>query len=140
MISRAKIAIISAVLVSVAAVFWVTASRRSEPKVTYSQFLASLQSSQVASVTIMSSSSGAFPAVCRLKDGSTVRTILPAAYGDALRAMQEKLVNVEIRDSSTEPLRLLINTTPFLVLLGFWFFMYRKLRNGPRQGPLIPGP
>jgi len=86
----------------------------------------------------MSSNFGAYPAVCRLKDGSAVRTVLPAAYGDALRAMQEKRVSVEIRDASTDPLRLLINTTPFLALLGFWFFMFRKLRNGPRQGPLIP--
>jgi hypothetical protein len=67
-----------------------------------------------------------------------VRTILPEAYGDALRAMQEKLVNVEIRDSELP--RILLNSAPLLILLGFWFLMYRKLRNGPRQGPLIPGP
>ena len=132
---KTRIAVFWTVLICVACTWWmVVAGRHPEPKITYSQFLASVESGQVASVTIMSSNSGAFPAVCRLKDGGTVRTVLPAAYGDALRAMQEKLVSVEIRDTSSEPLRLLINTTPFLVLLGFWFFMYRKLRNGPRQG------
>ena len=132
---KTRVAVFWAILFCVAGTLWmVVAGRHPEPKITYSQFLASVESGQVASVTIMSSNSGAFPAVCRLKDGGTVRTVLPAAYGDALRAMQEKLVSVEIRDTSSEPLRLLINMTPFLVLLGFWFFMYRKLRNGPRQG------
>jgi cell division protease FtsH len=135
MSSKARVAVFWTILICVAGTLWmIVAGRHPEPKITYSQFLASVESGQVASVTIMSSSSGAFPAVCRLKDGNTVRTVLPAAFGDALRAMQEKLVSVEIRDASSEPLRLLINMTPFLVLLGFWFFMYRKLRNGPRQG------
>jgi hypothetical protein len=47
--------------------------------------------------------------------------------------LQNKQVNIEIRDSSLEPLRLLVNTIPFLVLLGFWFFMMQRLRKDPRQ-------
>jgi hypothetical protein len=128
---NAKAAIAAATSVIVAATIWIAAEkgRGAEPRLTYSQFLASVQSGQVASVTIIGSNSGAARADGRLKDGSTVRTVLPSNYQDVLRAIEEQSVNIEIRDLSSDPLRLLLNTTPFLVLLGFWFFMMRKLRN-----------
>jgi hypothetical protein len=137
MSSQGRTAVFWVVLICVGATLWMIVSgHHTERKVTYSEFLASVQSGQVASVTILGSNAGAVTALCRLKDGSTVATVLPSDYRDALRTMQEKLVNVEIRESSTEPLRLLINMTPFIILMAFWLFMMRKLRNGPRQGLL----
>jgi cell division protease FtsH len=133
MSSKARVAVFWTILICVAGALWmVVAGRHAEPKVSYSQFLTSVESGRIASVTIAGNNLGAIPAVCRLKDGSTVRTVLPSDYRDALRAMQDKLVNVEIRDSELP--RILLNSAPFLILLGFWFLMYRKLRNGPRQG------
>jgi len=134
MTSKAKTVAFWAVFVCVGVALWLVVGRHTERKVTYSEFLASVESGRISGVTILSSNSGAVTALCRLTDRSSVRTVLPTDYRDALRAMQDKRVNIEIRDSSLEPLRLLVNTMPFLVLLGFWFFMYRKLRNGPRQG------
>lgn len=135
MSSKGGTAVFWVVLICVGATLWmVVGGRHTEPKVTYSQFIASVQSGRVASVTIIGSNSGAAQAVCRLTNGGVVRAVLPADYTDALRAMQDKAVNIEIRDQSSEPLRLLLNTTPFLVLLAFWFFMYRKLKNDQRQG------
>ena len=137
MSSKGRTAVFWVVLVCVGATLWMVVSgRHTEPTMTYSQFVASVESGKVASVTIIGSNSGAARATCRLTDGSTVRTLLPSNYGDALRVMREKQVSVEIRDITSDPLRLLLNTTPFLVLLGFWFLMMRKLRNGPRQGLL----
>jgi ATP-dependent Zn protease len=69
-----------------------------------------------------------------LKDGKTVRTVLPSDYRDAVAAMQDNMVNVEIRDSSSGPLRLFINATPFLLLFGVWIFLMRKAPDGPRRG------
>jgi hypothetical protein len=132
---KAKMALFYATLLCIAAVFWMVAEKGSpEPKLTDSQFLVSVESGRVATVRVLGSNSGAVNAICRLADGGTVRTVLPADYSDALRAMQAKSVNIEIRDSSSDPLRLLINTTPLSVLLAAWFFMMRKLGNGPRQG------
>jgi len=132
-----KGAIMAVVLVLVVAVLWMAAAKPGpEPKLTYSEFIAAVQTGNVASVTVIGSSSGAARAECRLTNGSAARTVLPADYTDALRALQDKAVKIEIRDSSTEPVRLLINVTPFLVLLAAWFFMMRRLRNGPRQGLL----
>ena len=80
----------------------------------------------------MGSNSGAIQATCRLEDGNTERTVLPANYRDAIVAMQEKLVSIEIRDASSGPLQLVMKATPFLVLLGVWIFlMIRRFQNGP---------
>jgi ATP-dependent Zn protease len=138
MSSKAKIAIICAVLICVAGVLWMaTTSRRSSATLTYSQFLEKVRTGQIASVIVLGSNSGAVQAICRLKDGNAGRTVLPSDYRDALVAMQDKLVNVEIRDSSSEPLRLLINAMPFLLLLGLWIvLLILKFPNGPRQSVL----
>jgi hypothetical protein len=82
----------------------------------------------------MGGNSGAIQAICRLKDGNAVRTVLPSDYRDALVAMQNKLVNVEIRDSSSGSLRLVMKATPFFLLLGVWILLaIRKFPNGPGQ-------
>ena len=131
---NAKAAIMGVILVCVAAVLWVSAGKHpAEAKLTYSQFLASVESGRISSVTILGSNSGTVTALCRLADGNTARTVLPADYRDALRTLQDKQVNIEIRDSSSEPLRLLVNSIPFLVLMAFWLFMMQRLRKDPRQ-------
>ena len=126
------VAIICAVLICAAGILWMaTAGQRSVTTLTYSQFIEKVRTGQIASVIVMGSNSGAVQAMCQLKDGNTERTVLPSDYREAMAAMQDKLVNVEIRDSSSEPLRLLINATPFLLLLGIWIFlMVRKFPNG----------
>ncbi|MBI3683888.1 MAG: hypothetical protein HY235_26230 [Acidobacteria bacterium] len=88
-------------------------------------------------MVVIGGNSGAIPAICRLKGGNTVRTVLPSDYRDAMVEMQDKAVNVEIRESSSGPLRLFINATPFFLLLGVWIFLLiRKFPNGPGQGVL----
>src|SRR5690348_6262535 len=126
--SKGKTAITCAILVCVAGALWIaTAGKRSLTSYTYSEFLDQVHSGQVASVVVIGSNSGAVEATCRLKDGKTVRTVLPSDYRDALVAMQDKLVNIEIRDSSSGSFSLLINAAPFLMLLGIWIYlMIRK--------------
>lgn len=130
---KLKIAIVCALIVGLTGIYWTT-SRRSLPTYTYSEFLGQVSNNRVASVVVTSGNEGAVEATVHLKDGAVVRTVLPSDYKDALRAMQEKLVNIEISGSSSEPIRLLINMTPFLVLVGIWFvLMTRKFPNGFKQ-------
>ena len=138
MTSKSTIAILCAALICAAGVLWMaTAGQRSLTTLTYSQFLEQVRNGQVASVIVIGANSGAVQATCSLKDGNTVRTVLPADYRDAMVAMQDKLVNIEIRDSSSEPFRLFMNATPFLLLLGFWILlMIRKFPNGLRKNIL----
>jgi cell division protease FtsH len=119
------------------AVAWsvIRTSGRGQTRLTYSQFLQLVEAGSVASVVI-EPGSGANPAICRLKDGNNLRTVLPSDYRDALAAMQDKLVNIEIQDPSSGWIPLLINASPFLVLLAFWLFMMLRLRNGPRLASL----
>jgi ATP-dependent Zn protease len=135
MSSKGKIAITCAVVICVAGVLWMAITgQRSLTTYTYSQFLEQVHSGQVASVIVIGSNSGAVEATCRLKDGKTVRTVLPSDYRDALVAMQNKLVSIEIRDSFSGPFPLLIKATPFLLVLGIWIYlMIRKVPKGPRQ-------
>ena len=134
MVSKRKIAIACAVLASVAGVLWIaTTGQSSLTTLTYSQFLEQVRGGQVASVVVIGSNSGAAKATCRLRNGQAARTVLPSDYRDALRAMQDRLVNIEIRDSSSEPLRVLTNAAPFLLLLGVWIVLtIRKFPNSPR--------
>jgi len=99
------------------------ASWHSPATVSYSQFLEKVRAEQVDSVIISSRNTGAVPAICRLKDGTERRTILPADYRDALAAMQEKSVNVEIRTSSGGISELVMSAAPFLLLLGVWIVL-----------------
>jgi ATP-dependent Zn protease len=133
--SKPKIVIIGAVLMCAAGLLWLaTASQGSLATLTYSQFLEEVRTGQVASVIVFGSNSGAIQATCKLKDGRTVRTVLPSDHKDTLITMQDKLVNIEIRDSSSGPLRLFMNATPFLLLLGVWvFLMTRRFPGSPKQ-------
>jgi ATP-dependent Zn protease len=133
--SKARIAIVCATVIFLAGIMWTTASLSGPKTLTYSQFLEQVRGGQVAGVILTGSNSGATQATCRLKNASTVRTVLPSDYKDALVAMQDKRVNIEIWDSSSGPLWSFLNAAPFLLLLGVWIvLMIRKFPNGPRQG------
>jgi len=97
----------------------------------YSQFLQAVRDNKVDSIKIAPAGSGATPATYHMKEGSTARTVLPADYRDALAAMQQASVDIEIKDTSS--LRVLVNAAPFLVLLAVWLIMMFKLRRGTRM-------
>jgi ATP-dependent Zn protease len=134
--TKRRVGIICAVLICAAGVWWLaTASRRSPATSSYTEFLQGVRAGQVASVIVFGSNTGAVQVTGRLKDGSSMRTVLPADYRDALAAMQERRVEIEIRDASSEPLRLMTNAMPFLLLLGFWvILMLRKLPRHNLRG------
>ena len=97
----------------------------------YSRFLQQVQAGQVADVTIMASNSGASRADYHLKDGNISQTVLPPDYRDAMAAMQDKLVNIEIQDRpSGWPL--VWNATPFFLLVGLWAVLFVWLRKHPK--------
>ena len=98
-------------------------------KATYSEFLQQVQSGQVGSAIVMASDSNTDHVSYRLKNGSELQTVVPAGYREVLDAMQENKVNIEIRDANSQWLRILLNATPFLLLLGFWVFMMRRMRS-----------
>jgi ATP-dependent Zn protease len=130
--TQAKRIIFFAVLIGVAALLWAVVQNEPNPaKATYSQFLEQVQAGKVSKATIVSGHTGANPVTYSLTDGSQARSVLPWDYRDALEAMRQKMVNVEIRDASTQWVRVLANASPFLLLLGFWVFMMNRMKSKP---------
>jgi membrane-associated HD superfamily phosphohydrolase len=109
---------------------------RSKTKATYSEFLQQVQAGEVSKATIAVAKTGATPVTYRLKSGSEWLTIIPRNYQEALAAMQTRMVNVEIRDLTSQRLSVFLNASPFFLLLGVWVLMMIRMKkspNGPRM-------
>jgi ATP-dependent Zn protease len=105
---------------------------------TYTDFLQQVQAGAVDNARIVTPDAGATQVIYKLKNGSRMQTIAPRDYREALTAMQQMLVNVEIRDAGSQRFRVLLNSAPFLILLGVWFVMFYKLKRGGGR-PLFQG-
>ncbi len=129
-IAKLRIAVVLAgLLIAVATVWMGLGGHRTQPTITYTQFIERVRAGQVAGVEIAAGNPGASQATIRLKDGSITRTVLPFDYSAALALLEEQLVNVEIRDNSTSPMHVLVNATPFLVLLAIWVVLMFNRRR-----------
>jgi cell division protease FtsH len=130
--TKVKAIVFWAVLIVVAALLWVVVQNGHTPaKVSYSQFLQQVQAGQVSNAIIDAENNGANPVTYSMKDGSRARSVLPRDYRNALEEMQQKMVNIEIQDASSQWIRVLANASPFLLLLGFWFFMMNPMKSKP---------
>jgi ATP-dependent Zn protease len=125
---RIVVAFVALVIAS-AAVWMYAHGHRVQSTITYTQFIERVRAGQVAGVEIAAGNLGASPATIHLKDGSTTQTVLPMDYSGALALLENQLVNVEIRDASSSPTQLLVNATPFLVLLAVWVFLMINRRR-----------
>jgi ATP-dependent Zn protease len=120
-VAKMRIAVVFVALLIAAAVVWmIVPSQRTQSTITYTQFIERVRAGQVAGVEIAAGSPGASQATIRFKDGTTTRTVLPFDYSAALARLEEHGVTVEIEDASRSTGRLLMNATPFFVLLGIW--------------------
>jgi ATP-dependent Zn protease len=111
----------------------------SKTKATYSEFLQQVQAGEVSKATIAVAETGANPVTYRLKSGGEWLTIVPRNYQVALAAMQNKLVNIEIRDAQSQRTRVLVNAAPFLFLLSFWVVMMIWIRKNPNFPKMFQG-
>ena len=129
-IAKMSIAVVLAGLLIATAVVWmIVGSHRTQSTITYTQFMERVRAGQVAGVEIAAGDQGASQATIHFKDGGVTRTVLPFDYSAALARLEDQLVNVEIRDDSTSPIRWLVNATPFLVLLAVWIvLMFNRWR------------
>lgn len=112
---------------------------RSKTKATYSEFLQQVQAGEVSNATISVAKTGASPVTYRLKSGSEWLTIIPRNYQEALAAMQARMVNVEIRDLTSQRLSVFLNASPFFVLLGVWVLMVISMKKSPNGPKMFQG-
>jgi ATP-dependent Zn protease len=117
-----------AVLTCVGALLWAVVQNRTNPSyATYSQFLHQVESGEVTGATIVAAHTGVSQVTYELKNGNHLQTVVPSDYRGVLEALEQKMVNIEIRDTSSQWARLLGNSAPFLLLLGFWAFLMPRL-------------
>jgi cell division protease FtsH len=124
----AKRTVFYTALFCVTLLLWaVVQSGRQSARATYSEFLQQVQSGQVHNAVIAAGDDGGSEVTYNLTNGSRMHSVLPSDYRDALNAMQEKLVNVEIQNGASKWLRRGANIIPVLILAVFWVFMLRRL-------------
>jgi cell division protease FtsH len=106
---------------------WKTGSGRSAQELTFTQFMERVNSGHVKSVTISGYEvTGQFK-----EDRSELRSAIPPNYPRLYDLLQEKGVDVKIKDVATGNwTSLLFNAIPFVLLIAFWIFMMRQMQSG----------
>ena len=65
------------------------------------------------------------------KDNAKFRTTIPANYPDLYKTLQEKSVNVKIKNTSANSwVSILVQGLPILILVGIWIFFMRQMQSG----------
>jgi len=104
-----------------------TGQGRKEETLTFTGFLDKVQQGQVKEVTI----SGNEVHGVYQSQNLGLHTLIPTNYPDIYKLLQEKNVNVEIKDASSGNwISILLNASPFIVLIAFWIFMMRQMQSG----------
>ncbi len=128
--SNVKTAVFWVVLICVAVLLWTvvrTGKARMEQELSFTQFINEVEAGKVKDVTI----SGNEVRGTMKDDNSPLRTLIPTNYPDIYKLLQDKGVNVKIKESSSGNwVSLLINAIPFVLLLAFWIFMMRQMQSG----------
>ena len=95
--------------------------------VNFSQFLSDVDQGNVKEVTILGQEvSGKY------RDNSAFHTIIPPGYSEMYNTLNDKHVEVTVKDinNGSWPLQLLGTWAPLLLLGALWFFMIRQMQTG----------
>ncbi|MDQ6699342.1 MAG: ATP-dependent zinc metalloprotease FtsH [Acidobacteriota bacterium] len=125
-----KTIIFWAVLICVAVLLWtVVHSGHTPPNkdLTFTDFIKQVDDGNVKSVSITGNDvKGNFN-----NENATLHTMIPVNYPDIYKLLQDKKVGIEIKDTNSQPwISLLVNASPFILLLAFWIFMMRQMQSG----------
>ncbi|HXB68199.1 MAG TPA: ATP-dependent zinc metalloprotease FtsH [Candidatus Acidoferrales bacterium] len=130
MTSNIKTLIFWVVLIVVAVFLFAVVKSGSGPKeqtLTFTEFLDKVKSGEVKDVTIADRDAhGTYQ-----NPTLGYHTQIPANYPALYDLLNEKKVNVTIKDTSSGNwVSILLNASPFIVLLAFWIFMMRQMQSG----------
>src|SRR6266699_857145 len=93
----------------------------------FSRFMMDVNGDNVKDVTI----AGTDVSGTLKKDGSKFKTTIPANYPDLYKTLQEKNVNLTIKDNSGNTWITWVGQgLPMIILLGFWIFFMRQMQSG----------
>jgi cell division protease FtsH len=97
-----------------------------ERTITFSEFMASVDSTSVASVTITGQE-----IVGHTKGGDTFHSYAPAQYDGLVNKLIDRGVQVTAKEPTASPWASLLYTwAPVLLMIGFWLFFMRQMQSG----------
>jgi cell division protease FtsH len=99
-----------------------------EQALTFTEFVGKVEAGSVDKVTITGNE---VHGTYKSNPGAGLHTFIPVNYPDIIKQMQEHGVNVDIKDTSSSSwVSILVNASPFIVVIAFWIFMMRQMQSG----------
>ena len=131
--SNAKTVIFWVVLVSVAVLLWaVVKTGRGKPDraLNFSEFLAEVDTGNIKSVNInVNEVKGDF-----VNGRDSFHTVVPTNYPKLYDLLNDKKVSMTFNDSNSSGwVSFLVQSAPFLLIIGFWVFMLRQMQGGSNK-------
>jgi len=131
--SNAKTVIFWVVLVSVAVLLWaVVKTGRGKPDraLNFSEFLTEVDAGNIKSVNINANEvKGDF-----VNGRDSFHTVVPANYPKLYDLLNDKKVSMTFNDSNSNGwVSFLVQSAPFLLIIGFWVFMLRQMQGGSNK-------
>jgi cell division protease FtsH len=128
--SNVKTVIFWVVLICVAVLLWAVVRQhggKPDRALNFSEFLAEVDAGNVKAVNINGSEvKGDF-----MSGRENFHTIVPNNYPKLFDQLSEKKVAMNFSDPSASGwVSLLVQSSPFILLIGFWIFMMRQMQSG----------
>ena len=128
--SNIKTAIFWVVLICVAVLLWTvvrTGKNRPQATINFSQFLSDVDEGKVKQVTFRGTDvQGDYKDV-----NAGFKTQVPINYPDIYKKLEDKKVVMVFEEANSGNwISLLVNASPFILLLAFWIFMMRQMQSG----------
>ena len=131
----AKTIVFWVVMLATAVLLWQvvkTGTPDKEQELNFTRFLDEVEAGNVAEVTIVGTNNAPPQIRGKLKkEGQAFKTVAPPNYPDMIKQLREKNVVIQVKEvSSSSWVSLLVQASPFLLLIGFWIFMMRQMQSG----------
>jgi cell division protease FtsH len=128
--SNVKTVIFWVILVSVAVLLWVVVKRdhgKVDRPLNFSEFLAEVDAGNIKNVNInVNEVKGEF-----INGRDAFHTVVPNNYPKLFDLLSEKKVAMTFLDpASVGWVSLIVQYSPFILLIGFWVFMMRQMQSG----------
>jgi len=128
--SNVKTVIFWAVLICVAVLLWAVVKNghaKPDRALNFSEFLNEVEAGNIKSVSIAGSTvKGDF-----VTGSNSFHTEVPSNYPKLYDMLSDKKVQMTFESSNSNSwVSILVNASPFLLLIGFWIFMMRQMQSG----------
>ena len=128
--SNVKTIIFWVVLICVAMLLWAVVKNghtKPERALNFSEFLAEVENGNIKTVNINGNEvKGDFSS-----GRDSFHTVVPSNYPKLYDMLSDKKVQMQFNDNSSSGwVSILVNASPFLLIIGFWIFMMRQMQSG----------